>query len=55
MRELLELQQRTPDGSARIAVDHVITHLDADLRWLDAAAERVAQERRAPGATRGRS
>jgi hypothetical protein len=55
MRELLDLQQHTTDTSARIAVDHVITHLDADLRWLDAAAERVAQERRAPGATRGRS
>ena len=55
MRELLDLQQHTTDTSARIAVDHVITHLDADLRWLDAAAERVAQERRASGATARRS
>ena len=44
MRELLDLQQRTSDTSARIAVDHVISHLDADLRWLEAAAERVARE-----------
>src|SRR3712207_3736309 len=41
MRELLELQQRTADAGARIAVDHVITHLDADLRWLETAAARV--------------
>ena len=46
MRELLDLQQRTTDTGARIAVDHVISHLDADLRWLEAAAERVAREPR---------
>ena len=53
MRELLELQHRTTDTSARIAVDHVISHLDADLRWLETAADRVARERRAPDASRG--
>jgi DNA-binding PadR family transcriptional regulator len=42
MRELLALQQAADDTSARIAVDHVISHLDADLRWLETAAERVA-------------
>jgi DNA-binding PadR family transcriptional regulator len=51
MRELLELQQRTTDAGARIAVDHVITHLDADLRWLETAADRVAKERRTLGAS----
>jgi DNA-binding PadR family transcriptional regulator len=55
MRELLELQQHTSDAAARIAVDHVITHLDADLRWLDAAVQRVAQERRTTGAPQERS
>ncbi len=55
MRELLDLQQQTSDGSARIAVDHVITHLDADLRWLETAAERVAQDGRASGASQERS
>ena len=47
MRELIALQQQTADTGARIAVDHVITHLDADLRWLEVAAQRVAQARRA--------
>jgi DNA-binding PadR family transcriptional regulator len=30
------------DPSARMARDHLIAHLDADLRWLDLAVERVA-------------
>ena len=55
MRELMALQEETADTSARIAVDHVITHLDADLRWLDTAAQRVAQEQRAPSAGQRRS
>jgi DNA-binding PadR family transcriptional regulator len=52
MRELLALQEQVTDTSARIAVDHVISHLDADLRWLEAAAERVARE---PAHDSGRS
>ena len=52
MRELIELQQHTRDAGARIAVDHAISHLDADLRWLETAAERVERERRT---TTGRS
>jgi len=48
MRELLALQEATEDTSARIAVDHVISHLDADLRWLETAAERVARQQRTP-------
>jgi DNA-binding PadR family transcriptional regulator len=55
MRQLLALQHQTDDTGARIAVDHVVSHLDADLRWLEAAAERVAQETGAPSPLRGRS
>lgn len=42
MRELLAVQDAITDIAARIAVDHTIFHLDADLRWLEAAADRVA-------------
>ena len=42
MRELVALQSRTADTDEQIAVDHTISHLDADLRWLDIAAARVA-------------
>lgn len=44
MRELLQLQRATTTVDGRIAIDHTISHLDADLRWLDTAAERVAVE-----------
>ena len=30
------------DPAARLARDHLLAHLDADLRWLDLAAERLA-------------
>ena len=55
MRELLDLQRHTSDAGARIAVDHVITHLDADLRWLETAGERVAQDRYASSSSQERS
>ena len=42
MRELVALQGKTADTDEQIAVDHTIFHLDADLRWLDTAAARVA-------------
>lgn len=42
MRELLELQDATTEVVGRIAVDHTVFHLDADLRWLEAAAARAA-------------
>jgi DNA-binding PadR family transcriptional regulator len=42
MRELVALQGGTADADEQIAVDHTIAHLDADLRWLDTAAARVA-------------
>lgn len=42
MRELVALQGATADTDEQIAVDHTIVHLDADLRWLEIAAARVA-------------
>jgi DNA-binding PadR family transcriptional regulator len=42
MRELVALQGATADTDEQIAVDHTIFHLDADLRWLETAAARVA-------------
>lgn len=41
MKQLLELQSGTADVAARIALDHAVEHLDADLRWLETAIERV--------------
>lgn len=43
MRELLTLQSSTSATGARIAIDHTIFHLDADLKWLETAASRVAE------------
>lgn len=43
MRQLLLLQDATADPAGRSAIDHAVFHLDADLRWLEAAAARVAQ------------
>lgn len=45
MRELLAVQAATTDMAQRVAIDHTVFHLDADLRWLEAAAERVAKSR----------
>jgi len=42
MRDLVQQQQQVRDAGARIAIDHTIYHLDADLKWLETAAERVA-------------
>ena len=42
MKGLLELQASTDDAAARIVIDHAVEHLDADLRWLETAAARVA-------------
>lgn len=46
MRELLAVQSAQVDTDARIAIDHAIAHLDADLRWLETAAARVAADRK---------
>lgn len=42
MKHLLDLQGSTDDLAARIVIDHAVEHLDADLRWLETAADRVA-------------
>jgi DNA-binding PadR family transcriptional regulator len=42
LKQLLTLQSSTDDVAARIAIDHAVEHLDADLRWLETAAARVA-------------
>ena len=43
LRRIRELTDFPPaDPSARLARDHLVAHLDADLRWLDLAVERVA-------------
>lgn len=41
MKGLLDLQSSTNDLAARIVIDHAVEHLDADLRWLETAADRV--------------
>ena len=40
MRELVDGAAVT-DPAARLARDHLVAHLDADLRWLDLAVQRV--------------
>ncbi|MCW2839361.1 MAG: putative PadR family transcriptional regulator [Aeromicrobium sp.] len=47
MRDLLAQQASAQNAAAAIAIDHTISHLDADLRWLETAAERVAADRTA--------
>jgi DNA-binding PadR family transcriptional regulator len=42
MRELIRAQRVVAELGAQIALDHTIAHLDADLRWLETAAARVA-------------
>ena len=41
MKGLLALQASTDDVAARIVIDHAVEHLDADLRWLQTASDRV--------------
>jgi DNA-binding PadR family transcriptional regulator len=43
MRELVAVQTGALDLGAQIALDHTIAHLDADLRWLEIALQRMAQ------------
>lgn len=42
MRDLLAQLRNAGDTDTRIVIDHTIFHLDADLRWMEAAAARVA-------------
>ncbi len=47
LRRMRELKTAAPgsDTISRLARDHLIEHLDADLRWLETAAERVSVAR----------
>lgn len=57
LRRMRELADGPPDAdpASRLARDHLVAHLDADLRWLDLAVERVAASRAvAPHPTRAR-
>ena len=49
MRELVRHRAATQDASARLGIDYAIHHLDADLRWIEAAVS-TTLERRGPGA-----
>jgi hypothetical protein len=42
MRELVQAKSLEAELGAQIALDHTIAHLDADLRWLETAAARMA-------------
>ncbi len=46
LRRMRELTSQPPeqDPAARLARDHLVAHLDADLRWLEAAVERIAHD-----------
>ena len=46
MRRLLDAQSRASDVASRIVLDHAVSHLDADLRWLEASAERLLRTER---------
>jgi len=47
LRRMRELTARPPgrDPAARLARDHLVAHLDADLRWLETAVERAGAGR----------
>jgi DNA-binding PadR family transcriptional regulator len=46
MRQLVSAQSVVVELGAQIALDHTIAHLDADLRWLETAAARIAPNRK---------
>lgn len=48
MKHQLQLQDSTTDTAARIVIDHTVSHLDAELGWLESAAVRVAEAGKAP-------
>lgn len=54
LRRMRELASQPPgaDPVARLARDHVVAHLDADLRWLELAVERAAANHPTEEATR---
>ena len=44
MRELTRQREASPEPGTRIALDHTLAHLDADLRWLEETRERLAHD-----------
>lgn len=46
MRRLLRLQDTVEDVGSRIVLDHAVSHLDADLKWLETASARVADHQK---------
>jgi len=52
LRRMRELVDRPADPAAQLARDHLLAHLDADLRWLDLAVGRLAAEASVPATTR---
>ncbi len=45
MRRLTQELDDAKSTGAQIAIDHALTHLDAELRWLENARERVRRAR----------
>ena len=45
MRDLVRLQRDTTEAAGRVALDHTLLHLDADLRWLETAAAKIDPDR----------
>ncbi|MCX6405297.1 MAG: PadR family transcriptional regulator [Propionibacteriales bacterium] len=43
MRRMVRQRDAASDVAARVSVDHAVAHLDADLQWLQAAADRFAR------------
>lgn len=43
MRQLTRERETAEALGSRIAIDHTIAHLDADLRWLEETRDRVAR------------
>jgi DNA-binding PadR family transcriptional regulator len=48
LRELTRARAAAPSLGTRIALDHTIVHVDADLRWLEQSRQRVAAAREGP-------
>ena len=48
MRELTRRRAAAAEPGTRIALDHTLAHLDADLRWLEETRERIARDGATP-------
>ena len=49
MRTLTRQRNEAAELGAQLAIDHTLTHLDADLRWLEETRDRVAQRSSSSG------